>query len=389
MRILHVIDSLAGSGGAEHGMVREITRLSSAVEHRLVRLFERDELQPVLESAGIEVSALGLSAALGSRTFPYAAAKLVPVIRAYGPDVLHTSLFLSNIVGQMAARMAGVPVVSTFALSGDLTLLKETQPGAKTRKAAVLRRVAATSAKVSKAHFRALSEDAKATNCELLGLKPERVQVIPRGVPEAVTDLATRADLGLPEGVPLVVNVARVAAQKGQAHLLRSFAVVAEQRPDVHLVVVGRAGDAQRSVEDEVSRLGLQDRVTMLGYTPLARHVLAHASVFAFSSLMEGLGTAVIEAMVAKVPVVAFDIPPVREATDDGRGAVLVPVGDEPAMADAILRGIDGGLTDVAARGAAFASSRGNLAEISARLETFLAQVAQLSPVGSPQTSSP
>lgn len=376
MRVLHVLDSLAGSGGAENGLVREITRFSPSIEQRVVRLFERDELQPALEESGIEVTALGYKAATGSRTFPLAARALSSVVRAYRPDVVHTSLFVGNLVGQIAARMTRTPVLSTFVLSGDLTLLKATQPGAATTKAALMRRLAAGAARSSDAHFRALSEDAKVTNCRLLGVRPDRVEVIPRGVPEPIQDLRSRRELGLPERVPLVVNVARIAAQKGQLHLLRSFAVVSRKDPDVHLVIVGRPGDAERAVTEEVARLGLSDRVTVLGYTPFARHVVAHASVFAFSSLMEGLGTAVVEAMVAGVPVVAFDIPAVREATDDGRAASLVPVGDEVGLAREMLRALGGDLAVEAARGASFAASKGNLDDISARLESLLVRVA-------------
>ncbi|MGF1668218.1 MAG: glycosyltransferase [Acidimicrobiia bacterium] len=382
MRVLHVVDSLAGSGGAEHGLVREITRFSPRIEQRVVRLYERAELEPLLADAGIEVTALGLAAASGSRTFPQAAMKLRPIVTSYRPDVIHTSLFLGNLVGQIAARATGVPVLSTFVLSGDLALLKSTQPGAASLKAAGIRRIAALSARMSHARFRALSNDARLTNCRLLGVSPDLVEVIPRGVPEPVGALMPRADLGLPEGVPLIVNVARVAAQKGQVHLLRSFATLRSARPDSHLVIVGRAGDAERSVDEEISRLGLTGHVTMLGYTPFARHVVSHASVFAFSSLMEGLGTAVIEALVAEVPVVAFDISPVRDATDDGRGARLVEVGDEAGFAKALLAGLDGELASVAEHGARFAAANGNLDDISARLERLLIAVASHSSLG-------
>jgi glycosyltransferase involved in cell wall biosynthesis len=381
MRVLHVIDSLAGSGGAEHGLVREITRFSPRIEQRVVRLYERDELEPLLADAAIDVTALGLAAATGSRTFPKAAMRLRPIVGSYRPDVIHTSLFLSNIVGQLAAWSAGVPVLSTFVLSGDLALLKATQPGGASLKAATIRRIAATSARMSHARFRALSNDARITNCRLLGVPPELVEVIPRGVPEPVGTLVPRAELGLPEDAPLIVNVARVAAQKGQVHLLRSFAALRSQRPDAHLVIVGRAGDAQRSVEDEISRFGLTGHVTMLGYTPYARHVVSHASVFAFTSLMEGLGTAVIEALVAKVPVVAFDIPPVRDVTDEGRGARLVEVGDEVGFTAALLAGLEGELASVADHGAHFATTNGNLDDISARLERLLISVASRTPV--------
>jgi hypothetical protein len=127
MRVLHVVDSLAGSGGAEHGLVREISLFGDDVEQCVVRLFERDELEPHLTDAGISVVPLGFSSANGSKTFPAMAMKLARVVRAYQPDVIHTTLFTGNLVGQLAARATGTPVLSTFVLSGDLDLLKQTQ----------------------------------------------------------------------------------------------------------------------------------------------------------------------------------------------------------------------------------------------------------------------
>ncbi len=372
MRVLHVVDSLAGSGGAEHGLVREICRFGPGVEQKVVRLFERDELDATLVEAGIEVIPLGFRAAAASRTFPFAALKLLKLIRSYRPDVIHTSLFIGNLVGQLAARAAGVPVVSTFVLSGDLALLKATQPGAASKKAAMMRRMAAASARMSRASFRALTEDAKQTNAALLGVPPDRVTVIGRGVPEPVRDVMPRSDLGLPEDVPLAVNVARLAAQKGQVHLLRAFALAAERHPEVHLVIVGRGGDAESEVREEIRNFGLESRVTLLGYTPHARHVLEHASVFVFTSLMEGLGTAVIEALAAGIPVVAFDIPPVREATDDGRAATLVSQGHVAELAEGIVDALKGRLDDRAAYGVQFVTERGDLGRISSELEELL-----------------
>lgn len=378
MRILHVVDSLAGSGGAEHGLVREITRFGPDVEQKVVRLFERGELDDVLVEAGVEVVPLGFSAGAASRTFPLAAVKLLRLIQDYRPDVVHTSLFIGNLVGQMAARAASVPVLSTFVLSGDLALLKATQPGAATRKAAMMRRIAAMSARLSRARFRALSEHAKITNAALLGVPPDRVTVIPRGVPEPIEHAMSRSELDLPEDLPLAVNVARLAAQKGQVHLLRAFALAAERHPEVHLVIVGRAGDAESEVRAEIHNLGLERRVTLLGYTPYARHVLEHASVFVFTSLMEGLGTAVIEALAAGIPVVAFDIPPVREATDEGRAATLVEQGHVAGIADGIVDALKGRMADKSAHGVRFVTERGDLTRISSRLEELLRSTAAL-----------
>jgi glycosyltransferase involved in cell wall biosynthesis len=133
------------------------------------------------------------------------------------------------------------------------------------------------------------------------------------------------------------MNVGRQSAQKGQTLLVESFAEVARRVVDAHLVIVGGEGSSSAEIIARVRTLGLEGRVTMVGYTPVVHQYLAHAGVFVFSSVMEGLGTAVLEAMSFAIPVVAFDIPPVREATSDGRFARLVAVGDTQAMAQGII----------------------------------------------------
>ena len=157
--------------------------------------------------------------------------------------------------------------------------------------------------------------------------------VVPRGVP---TDLRPdpvldRRELGLPEDCRLLVNVGREVAQKGQAHLLRVFAQLRADHPDLHLAICGRTGESSDDLTRLIDELELDDHVSRLGYTPHVHHVLAHASLFVFPSLMEGLGTALLEAMSVGVPIVAFDIPPVREAVGED-GATLVRVGDEEGL---------------------------------------------------------
>jgi glycosyltransferase involved in cell wall biosynthesis len=81
--------------------------------------------------------------------------------------------------------------------------------------------------------------------------------------------------------------------------------------------------------------------VTVVPYSDLPYDYYRTADVFAFPSLMEGLGTAVLEAMACVVPVIAYDIPPVREITDGGRYAKLVPVGDHDALASTLEMIVD------------------------------------------------
>lgn len=340
MRVLHVIDSLSGSGGAEQGLVREITRFSADIEQEVVLLYDRTDLAPELGRIPLEV--VGMREGSGSRAWPGALAPVRRLARSFRPDVIQTSLFLGNIVGQLVGRSLRIPVVSNLVLSGDLDLLRSFQPGADSRKAQTLRSIAGWAARSRWVWFRALTEEVRLSNAALLGVDPARVTVIPRGVP--MPDLASpasREELGLPAG-PLVVNVGRLAPQKGQVYLVEAFARVKESVPDAGLVIVGKEGAAEGDVMEAIEHHGLTGNVTIVGYSTRVSHYLAHANVFAFPSVMEGLGTSVLEAMACGVPVVAFDIPPVREATMDGEYGKLVPVGAVDSFASSLLEHLQG-----------------------------------------------
>ncbi len=337
MRVLHVIDSLAASGGAEQGLVREVTRFSPGIEQRVVTLYDRMELADEVREQGIPIDLIGLKEGSGSRSWPRAVTAVRRTAREFKPDVIQTSLFLGNIVGQLAGRSLRIPVVSNLVLSGDLESLRTFQPGASSRRAGLLRSIAGWAARSDVVRFRALTEEVKSSNAALLGVDDSRVTVIPRGVPRPLeTPRRTLAELGLPEG-PLAVNVGRLAPQKGQIRLVQAFGEVRKQVPGAHLAIIGREGEASSQVATEIDRLGLGAAVTLVGHTTHVVDYLRSAHVFAFSSLMEGLGTAVLEAMAVGVPVVAYDIPPVREATADGRFATLIPVGDVAGLASALV----------------------------------------------------
>ena len=381
MRVLHVIDSLSGSGGAEQGLVREVTRFSPGIEQRVVTLYDRMELADQLREREIPIDLIGLKEGSGSRSWPRAVTAVRRIARDFKPDVIQTSLFLGNIVGQLAGRSLRIPVVSNLVLSGDVDSLRSYQPGASSRRAALLRSIAGWAARSDLVRFRALTEEVKASNAALLGVDPSAVTVIPRGVPRPLeTRRRSLAEVGLPDG-PLAVNVGRLAAQKGQVLLVQAFAEVRKQVPDGHLAIIGRDGEARDQVSKEIDDLELGDAVTLVGHTSGVVDYLENAHVFAFSSLMEGLGTAVLEAMSVGVPVVAFDIPPVREATADGRFATLVPVGDVARFAAALVEQLSNDKRiDTEARD--WVAGHHDLDRIAGRVEALLASAAASSAPG-------
>jgi L-malate glycosyltransferase len=167
------------------------------------------------------------------------------------------------------------------------------------------------------------------------GTPTERLVVIPSGIDPARFAQADRARarqaLGLPEDAFVVLCVAALEDHKDHATLLAAWPAVA-QDPLAHLVLAGdgglRPGIAARAA-------GLP-RVHVLGFRDDIPDLLAGADTFVLTSQMEGLGTAVMDAMCCGLPVVATRAGGLPELIEDGRDGLLVPVGDAAAVSAAL-----------------------------------------------------
>lgn len=151
---------------------------------------------------------------------------------------------------------------------------------------------------------------------------------------------ATRVRLGVAPDVKLIGNIAALAGHKDQATLLRAAGVVVEQRKDVRFVILGE-GELREPLDKLRRELGLQPLVLMPGFFPQAEQCLPAFDVFAMSSCMEGLGSIVLDAFAAGVPVAATAGGGIPETVRHEETGLLVPVGDHPALAQAILRLLD------------------------------------------------
>lgn len=105
---------------------------------------------------------------------------------------------------------------------------------------------------------------------------------------------------------PVVVTVGRLTYQKGQWHLLRAFQQVVQKIPDAQLVLLGR-GEGECYLKELASGLDITDRVHFLGFKKNPFKFIARAQLFALSSLYEGFGNVITEAMACSVPVIACD----------------------------------------------------------------------------------
>jgi glycosyltransferase involved in cell wall biosynthesis len=339
LRVVHVIDSLAGSGGAENRLVDEVVALDERFEQVVVRLYERDFLDARLTEIGIPVLALGMQGRHAARTWPRAAVKLRRVLRRWRPDVVHTSLVNANLVGQLAGASLRIPVVSTFNRTGEADLQRQLKAVAASWKGRVMQAVGRWAARRGDVHYRAVGEYARATNCATMGLDLDRSTAVPRGVQISAADVAgaDRAAFGLAAEGPLFVNVARRVPEKAQHLLVEAFGKVRSDLPDAQLAIAGESGAADAAVTAAIAEAGLAGAVHLLGFRSDARALVSLADVFAFSSVSEGSPGAVVEALALGTPLAAFAIPPVVELTDEGRLAWLAPVGSVDGLARKML----------------------------------------------------
>ena len=197
-----------------------------------------------------------------------------------------------------------------------------------------------------------------------------RAGVVPNGVDVArfaIAPTARAAELRASVGAtdrPLLLSVGGVEPRKGSDALVRALHLLNDQPgPSPVLAVVGgHSFQDHRAYRDgvlaELGRLGLElgVDVVLVGTVPESDIAAwyAAADVLAFPSVKEGFGLAVLEAMAAGLPVVTSDLPVFREWLVPGRDALLVPVGDVEALADALARA----LTDAELRRGLIAAGR-------------------------------
>lgn len=173
------------------------------------------------------------------------------------------------------------------------------------------------------------------------GAPPGRIVVVPDAVDPAAPEPADlRALAGAPAGAPLVLTFAALVERKGHPEILDAAARLAPREPAARWVVCGD-GPLLGSVRAAVARRGLVSPLVYPGFVPGARALLAGADAFVLASREEALGSSLLEAMAAGVPVVATAAGGVPEVVEDGRTGLLVPPGDAAALAAAVDRLLD------------------------------------------------
>lgn len=140
----------------------------------------------------------------------------------------------------------------------------------------------------------------------------------------------------LPHGAPVVGNIAALVPHKGQRHLIEAAHIVVQKLPDVRFVILGE-GELRDALERLTKEYRLEKHVLLPGFRTDVLGCLKSFDVFVMSSVTEGLGTSLLDAMACSRPVVATNAGGIPEVVDDGVTGLLVPPRNHTAMAEAII----------------------------------------------------
>lgn len=339
MRVLHVIDALGLGGGAEQALVAQLPLLREAgIDGNVVCLYERE--RGLFE----DVARLGFDVAtLQARTWPGRVRELRRVVRVQRPDLVHATLMHSCFVTRFAMVGTGTPqlnsVVNTTYDPVRVELLR-----LNARRVDLIRRFDGLTARRLGGHFHALTEAVAAEIVEALGVGRDRITVIPRGrafdqFTRSETARATvRRQLDLGAEQVLVLAVGRQDLQKAHVDLIEAVYGVRQSGISMQLAIAGRAGAASEAIDASIERLEARSWVHVLGHRTDIAQLMSGADVFALPSLYEGLGSVLIEAMAAGLPIVGSDAPAIREVLGGGEFGLVHTRGDTASIAGALQR---------------------------------------------------
>lgn len=351
LRIVHVITGL-GQGGAESVLWRLSTFPGQDAEHIVVSLTDDGLYGERLRAVGVAVHALGMPRGRITLGGFLALRSLIAEAR---PDAVQTWMYHADLIGGLAARLAGVRAIAWGIRNSGAHLERSSRSARMVLRACALLSGVLPGAIVCAAQNAAERHAAK-------GYRRDRMVVIANGydlsryAPDAAARARVRAEWGLDGDVPVIGCVARWDPLKDHANLLRAVAALVRDGRDAGLrcVLVGRGMTADNpDLMAWVDKLDLRERLVLAGPSDDVPAVMNGLDLHVLSSCAEGFPNVVAEAMACGVYCVATDVGDAAYIIGDT--GVVVP----PEQPEALARGIESALREVAARGRGRAGEAG------------------------------
>jgi len=330
---LHLIYS-PGYGGIETMVLNWVANFDPTTVEARVAYFagDRNREIPFLEAAqryGITPLPVRWSK---FKPFFKAARDVAKIVRKYDIDVVHTHAYYGDAVGALAGKMAPVKTVATIYVW--------------TKHYEFHRQLMQFMDWVACQFIDVVTGTCKdtAVRTHVFGKRGEDIPVLLPGYPETHARVSPeqrkrlRQAAGIKDDEFLMVNVARLAPEKAQDQLIKSFSIIHQKYPNTKLWI---SGVGMASIEQELLRLrseyGLESSVKLLGFTKDVWSLLNTADMMAHPSHAEGMPAAVLEGMAASLPIVASAVNGLPEMIEHDYCGKLVAENDVQGFAEAVI----------------------------------------------------
>jgi len=345
MKVAHIIARMI-TGGADENTLFTVQGLNKGryeVDLIIGEEFDKNILNKVKNNNFNIIQIKGLKWKLNFLYDPIILLKLIRLLKMSHYDIIHTHTTKAGILGRIASRITGVPVIihglhgSTFqafnsGLLNWLLFLFERLTG----------RFTDAYISVSKVLSEKYIEKGigKKENYYTVysGMKLDKFY----DVREKIDCRKKQRELGINSKHFVIGNVARLETRKGHKFLLDAFKKVIMERKDcsLKLLIIGE-GDKRENLENYVKELNLKENVIFTGYREDIEELMALMDIFVLTSLREGLPRVLVQAAAVGIPLVAFNVDGVSEIVKDNYNGFLVRVRDVEQLANRIIKYID------------------------------------------------
>jgi len=331
--IIWMIDSL-GPGGAEQLMPSILKNLKQAgfnVRICALQIRAGNPIASELERLGLPVDLVPI---LNLRQ-PFNLFHILRYLRLHRPQLLHTQLEFADILGTVAAKILGIPSVSTVHTLDAFPEKKSAWGRMKLRWFLLGKYCNCVIA---------VSEKTRLHYLQSGRLHQDKVITLYNGVDisrfkntDASQIAKTKQALRLPLNSKVIITVAVLREPKGIQFMIEALPAILEQFPDVHYLIVGD-GEYGAALSDLATVLDIKKHITFAGHRTDIPDLLACCDIFVLPTLKDALPTVLIEALAAERPIVASDVGGVPEIIENGVNGLLVAPGDPSQLADACLQ---------------------------------------------------
>jgi len=264
-------------------------------------------------------------------------------LRETRPDVILSALTYTNLIALWAKQLAGVPTPVIVSERVALSAHMKSESGQRGwRYCYILPTVSHAYRKsggIVAVSDSVASDLSESTQISRTAIKTIYNPIVDKSLYEMADEPLDHPWFG-PEAAPLILAAGRLIPQKDFRTLIHTFALVRSKR-QARLVILGE-GRQRSDLESLVKKLGIEADVEMPGFVDNPYKYMSRASVFALTSLYEGLPGVLTQALACGCPVVSTDCPGgSAEILGNGEYGRLVPVGDQQALADAITSILD------------------------------------------------